>query len=114
MCDGSVAHSIPHYLKKQLNLIPLFYLSLVTSHSITHLLNLVIPEALYLNQCCVHARSVHALAVHSIDTALKICSYFIMEIYTGCATTTATEGDSRCVALTMHTTPATDAGCVDK
>ena len=34
-----------------------------------------------------------------------------MEIYTPCATTTATEGDSRCVALTMHTTPVTDAGC---
>ena len=37
-----------------------------------------------------------------------------IEIYTPCATTCATEGDSRCIALSMYTALLTAAFGVDK
>ena len=40
--------------------------------------------------------------------------YEIIEIYTPCATTCATEGDSRCIALSMYTALLTAAFGVDK
>ena len=56
----------------------------------------------------------HIVLLMLCQCIAKYTEPHIIEIYTPCATTCATEGDSRCIALSMYTALLTAAFGVDK